>query len=369
MTSAPGAEGSLAERLRMLRQSGLSRALTQKEMAAALGGLSLALISWENGKALPTPDRLKDYAAVFGAGGGRGDALPMPDARAPHQLEQELLGLRDRAEAASGNGPLGQAQRPSGGIWHFPDGREICVIASRLPERVISQIDYANFRHPNYIGLLHYADADALIEVFGHLRAVNPGSKVTFKTWDDMVDDDWSKHVVVLGGDWNEAAQWYIRRVDLPVVSLDEGDDESEVDGFFRVTVLDPPRDFRPEFTPSPPETRQLEYDVGLFARSPNPANPDTTLTLCQGIFSRGTFGLVRMFSDVLHRDANEAALAELDSDFGTDRLEWLLVRIPVALGNTVTPNLTRPYLRLAFGTRFDATLLDGAREGARPEV
>jgi hypothetical protein len=40
-----------------------------------------------------------------------------------------------------------------------------------------------------------------------------------------------------------------------------------------------------------------------------------------------------------------------------------------VALGNTVTPNLTRPYLRLAFGTRFDATLLDGAREGARPEV
>src|SRR5690349_11164415 len=123
MTSAPGAEGSLAERLRTLRQSGLSRALTQKEMAAALGGLSLALISsWENGKALPTPERLKDYAAVFGAGGGRGDALPTLEAPTPHHLEQELLALRDRAEAAAGHGPLGTPTKPDGGIWHFPDG-------------------------------------------------------------------------------------------------------------------------------------------------------------------------------------------------------------------------------------------------------
>jgi hypothetical protein len=49
--------------------------------------------------------------------------------------------------------------------------------------------------------------------------------------------------------------------------------------------------------------------------------------------------------------------------------LQWLLIRVPVALGNTVTPNLTRPYLRLATGTRNDAELLEGAREGLRPEI
>ena len=106
-----------------------------------------------------------------------------------------------------------------------------------------------------------------------------------------------------------------------------------EFDGYFRVTNLEPSREFRPTFTPSPADPPQLEYDIGLFARSPNPANPETTLTLCQGIFSRGTFGLVRMFSDVLHRDANEAALAELDSDFGTDRLTAMLDERATFLG------------------------------------
>ena len=64
MTSGHGPEVSLAERLKALRHSGLSRALTQREVAAALGGdkpLSLALISsWETGKALPTEERLRE---------------------------------------------------------------------------------------------------------------------------------------------------------------------------------------------------------------------------------------------------------------------------------------------------------------------
>jgi hypothetical protein len=92
-------------------------------------------------------------------------------------------------------------------------------------------------------------------------------------------------------------------------------------------------------------------------------------MTLCQGLYSRGTFGLVRMFTDVQHREANEATLEQLDPDFGAGKLEWLLVRVPVALGNTVTPNLSRPFLRLAIGTRASATLLDGALETAVPEI
>ena len=383
MTSGPGAD-PLAERLRLLRQSGLSRPLTQREVAAALGRdkpLSLALISsWETGKAVPPDDRLRDLARLYAP--GRDGEVPQPpalldDARlgeAGHQararLERELFALRGHAEPGD-PGPLGRAERgtgPAGGMWHFPDGDEVCIVASRLPERVLASVEYADYRHPNYINMLHFADADALVEVFGHVRAANPRSKVTFKTWEDMVPDDWSKHVVVLGGDWNEAAQWYRRRVDLPVEFVDPST-ESDFDGFFRITVLDPPHDFAPTFTPSPADLPQLEYDVGLFARSPNPANPSTTLTLCQGIFSRGTFGLVRMFTDAAHRDANEAQLEALDPDFGSKRLEWLLVRVPVALGNTVTPNLSRPFLRLAIGDRSGAKLLEGAQEDAVPEI
>jgi transcriptional regulator with XRE-family HTH domain len=367
MVSGPGPETPLAERLRALRQSGLSRALTQREVAAALGGdkpLSLALISsWETGKALPTEERLRDYARVFTPDDGDDGA------QTRRQLEHDLLQLRQRAEAGAADGPVhGLVSSVSGGgMWHFPDGNEVCIIASRLPDHVIGGVGYADFRHPNHIALLRYADADALIEVFGHIRASNPATKVTFRTVEELVDDDWSKHVVVLGGDWNPAAMWYRRRVDLPVEFVDPGD--AEFDGYFRVTNLQPSREFRPTFTPSTVQPPQLEYDIGLFARSPNPANPETTLTLCQGLFSRGTFGLVRMFTDAQHRETNEAALAELDSDFGVDRLKWLLVRIPVALGNTVTPNLTRPYLRLAIGSRFDARLLEGAQEGAEPEI
>jgi transcriptional regulator with XRE-family HTH domain len=382
MNSGVGPD-SLAERLRRLRQSGLSRPLTQREVAAALGRekpLSLALISsWENGKAVPPDDRLRDLARLY-APGADGDAAHLgllDDARlgdggrqARERLERELFLLRQHAEPAD-TGPGGRSERgtgPANGMWHFPDSVEICIVASRLPDRVLANVDYADYRHPNHINLLHYADADALVEVFGHVRAANPRSKVTFKTWQEMVPDDWSKHVVVLGGDWNEATKWYRRRVELPVEFVDPNA-EAEFDGFFRVTVLDPPRDFKPTFTPPPADLPQLEYDVGLFARSPNPANPSTTLTLCQGIFSRGTFGLVRMFTDAAHRDANEAELAELDPDFGAERLEWLLVRVPVALGNTVTPNLNRRFLRLAIGDRFHAKLLEGAQEDALPEI
>jgi transcriptional regulator with XRE-family HTH domain len=382
MASGPGPDQSLAERLRLLRQTGLSRLLTQREVAVALGRdkpLSLALISsWETGKALPPDERLRDLARLYAPGSARDAPALLDDGRlgtagreARERLERELFELRDQAEAAPEHRAGARSQPaagPADGIWHFPDGNEVCIIASQLPDYVLTSVEYADYRHPNHINMLHFADADALVEVFGHLRASNPASKVTFKTWEDMVPDDWSKHVVVLGGDWNMAAQWYRRRVDLPVEFVDPST-ESDFDGFFRITVLDPPRDFAPLFTPSPADLPQLEYDVGLFARSPNPANPDTTLTLCQGLFSRGTFGLVRMFTDAQHREANEAMLEELDPDFGTDRLEWLLVRVPVALGSTVTPNLSRPYLRLAIGSRSEATLLEGALEGAVPEI
>jgi hypothetical protein len=88
----------------------------------------------------------------------------------------------------------------------------------------------------------------------------------------------------------------------------------------------------------------QLEYDVGLLARQPNPMNPQASVTVCTGIFSRGTYGIVRMFTDYNLRAANEAYLYE---HFDPGRF-WALIRVPMFQGidgvDTITPALAREF-------------------------
>ena len=91
----------------------------------------------------------------------------------------------------------------------------------------------------------------------------------------------------------------------------------------------------------------RLEYDVALLWRTVNPLNLGATLTVCTGIFSRGTYGAVRALTDANLRGRNEKYLAEeLNlADF------WLLLHVPVFSGTTgaqtVTPDLSRPFHRL----------------------
>jgi hypothetical protein len=65
------------------------------------------------------------------------------------------------------------------------------------------------------------------------------------------------------------------------------------------------------------------------------------------GIFSRGTYGAVRAFTDATFRARNEQWLArELDpEDF------WILFRVAVVADNTITPDLSRPANRLRMST------------------
>jgi hypothetical protein len=86
---------------------------------------------------------------------------------------------------------------------------------------------------------------------------------------------------------------------------------------------------------PSP----ELEEDVGLLARVPNPFNSSKTLTLCNGIHSRGVLGAVRTLTDARIREANEAYLAE---HFANDEY-GLLVRVPVFHGEALSPDLQDP--------------------------
>ena len=86
-----------------------------------------------------------------------------------------------------------------------------------------------------------------------------------------------------------------------------------------------------------------LEYDVALLARQPNELNLSTTVTICSGLFSRGTYGVVRAFTDPVLSQQNHQRLAAL-VDPGRF---WMLMYVPVFQGaeglQTLTPDLTRP--------------------------
>lgn len=358
-------EISLGRRLKELRDA---QGLTQRAVAEELGGerpLSPALISsWESGKAVPSDRWLARYAQVFGA-----RSAGPNDAGGADELLAALSELR-RVTTPSGTGylPLEAEVGPLGGrFWHFPDRQQVRILGTPMYERVIGDLEYADPRHPNYIESLRNADMDATLELFGHLRAENPSCDVRVLTHDRVSRDSLTGHVVLLGGadmlrtsvTQPSPLYWFIRRLELPIEThLPEGGDE-EYDTEFVVTVDESgapayrgsrQEAFRPTFLREGSARLlvdglpQLEYEVGLFARMPNPMNLSATVTICSGIFSRGTFGVVRALTDVNLRERNEEFL-----DTNVDRTDfWMLLRIPIfqtpVASETITPDLFREF-------------------------
>lgn len=113
-------------------------------------------------------------------------------------------------------------------------------------------------------------------------------------------------------------------------------------DGEGRTTWLDERGEERP-YEGQP----QIEYDVALIVRQPNPLNAEATVTFFSGLFSRGTYGAAMAFADPKLRTRNERWVQDnLDFDHF-----WLLTYVPVFPGSagaqTVTPDLARPFHRL----------------------
>jgi transcriptional regulator with XRE-family HTH domain len=233
-------------------------------------------------------------------------------------------------------------------------------------------VQYSNPWHPNAIHSLWNGDMDAVIELHGHVRAENPGSDVRWLLDSEVQADDLTAgHVIILGGTSSffgtmaGPLEYLRRRVDLPV-RPEFPIDDLEYGGYFEVSLDE-------EGRPDPGGTRRethaprflvedgrrvtehgeplLEYDVGLLLRAPNPLNLAATVTVCTGIFSRGTYGLVRALTDPHLRARNEKYLAEHHDMTNL----WMLVRLPVftaATGaQTITPDLTRPFHRLRTST------------------
>jgi transcriptional regulator with XRE-family HTH domain len=359
----------LADRLRTLRERHLhGRKITQPQLAQALGEnrpLSVPLISsWESAAdpRIPPLHRLEAYAALFAAPRSfdlkpprplRPDEMTEGEERTRAGLRQELIKLRNDALRAKQEGVAPLGNRPdepiSEGPWRFSDGAPITIVCARWPQHMLVQMPYTDIDDPDYIEMLTYSDLDALFELSGHLRAVNSANLVNLRAAGKLVPDDYTSHLVLLGGiDWNTATRTTLYRLQLPVRQVA---DWSVPDGqYFEIeeggkTVRHSPvldrtsaQDQAGQTVSKADSKGILLEDVALFARAASPFNRKRTVTICNGMYGRGTYGAVRALTDARFRSRNSEYLR---SRFSDSESYCILTRVPIVDGATLTPDWT----------------------------
>lgn len=216
--------------------------------------------------------------------------------------------------------------------WHFADSEPVALICAQLPGAITSPL--GNPADPNYAELLSYADLDALVELYGHIRAENPELNVSFKSSSQLgKDDDLSIHVVLIGGiAWNEMTSRITEMSPLPIRQIE--DPSIETGEIFVAPGNGEELRFFPKWSD---DHGELVEDVGLIARVPNPLNSDRSLTICNGVHSRGVLGAVRVLTDVRLRESNERYIRE---NFENPSVFAILMRVPVIAKRARTPDL-----------------------------
>jgi hypothetical protein len=333
----------LARALRELRESTWpDRPLTQAQLAVGLSseakGVAAATVSsWESTTTPKTPsvDRINAYARFF--------CTERSLDGQPHLITETELTPAEKNRFQELKSELLELSRP----WDRAvrrtfqfDAGPVIVICPDAPPEV--QGSLADEEEPNFTRMWKYGDLDALIELYGHLRAENPMLDVFHRLASEVVSDDISRHVVLLGGiGWNEVTRRFqsaisqvpIRQTAVP--DLQGGD-------IFQVETSKGLQSFYPKYDDLG-DGKRLESDVGYIARLRNPFKVSRTLTICNGIYSRGVFGAVRCLTDASVRVENEAYLADRfpDGEFA------ILLQVPVVGNQTLSPDLQDPKARL----------------------
>ena len=357
----------LANRLRELREQWLpARRITQLQVAEVLGQVSVPLISSYESRTnprLPTPARVEEYAILFGAPRcfeqrpprllGL-DEMTEEERRSVAGLARELTQLRKDALGATTlpttvTNPTVEASLESSPL-RFRDGNTITIVCGQWPAQMLAQVPYTDIDDPDYIEMLQYSDLDALFELHGHLRAANPTNQVNLRVAGKLSPDDYHSHLVLLGGvDWNTATTNVLARLQLPVHQVANWDTP---DGqYFEVVEADGQKvrhTARLERRSGKDQSSQtgcgtddkgiLLEDVAFFARAVNPVNRKRTVTICLGMYGRGTYGAVRAVTDALFRDRNAEHVRD---KFGDSDTYCILMRVPVFDGATLTPDWT----------------------------
>jgi hypothetical protein len=299
----------LARALRDLRESMWPDVeLTQAQLAKAFCSehrvAAATLSSWESATNPKTPPaaRISAYARFFCT---ERSLKGEPHLLAEDELTPEELKRSREIEAQLLDLSPGQ-DRETRGIFQFDEG-PIVVICPDAPDEVRGSL--ANEDDPNFTKLQQYGDMDALLMLYGHLRAETPSLDVLHRLAGEVVPDDYSTHVILLGGvgwnEWTRRMQRALRQVpvkQIAVKDLKAGD-------VFRIESDDGRRFFYPEYEELG-EDRELGVDVACIARLTNPFKANRTVTICNGIHSRGVLGAVRCLTDPMVRRVNEKYLS-----------------------------------------------------------
>lgn len=335
----------LARRLRQLRlEEWPESSLTQGALAKAIGGgdsLSPATVaSWENRSApkLPPRDRVLAYAQFFATRRSlepephlvRVDGFTDEETATYEDLREELLTLH----AAVRGTP--EAQPVARRSWLFTDAGPLTLICAQLPEAQAGQL--ANPNDLNYTELLSFADITSMVELHGHIRAENPEMDVFFKSSPEVKADDLSGHVVIMGGiGWNEVTRRILELTRLPV--MQEEDPAIPSGEVFVANIGGKVHKYLPRLSgESKDGPAKLLEDVGLLVRMPNPLNSNRTLTMCNGIHSRGVYGAVRSLTDARLRESNERYISQ---HFPDNQEFGILMRVQVIEGRAMTPDFS----------------------------
>jgi len=349
MTSIVGGVG-LAGRLRELR---VDRSLTQPVVAKALG-VSVPLVSaWEHGKYLPSAEHVEAYARLFAAeppAAARRLSVPDfeqlsgPDRGRYDELLTELVTLRGGSESTSR-----ALSPPAWSPLQFPAGQAITIVSSERSAEFRDRLPYSDPSDPNYVKSYQYGDLDALLELYGYVRALNPDSRVEIGVPSRLTIDDRTAHLIVLGGiDFNAVTVAVLDDLTthekVPVVQSERATDDDE--GAFTVrTSAGEKQTFRPKLVQHGNRTLLAE-DVALFVRSKNPYNRDRSVTLCNGMYGRGTYAIVRALTDSKIKDRNAAYLYDRFEGKKTKTYS-ILCRVKVVANEIVVPDWTLDEFRL----------------------
>jgi hypothetical protein len=332
----------LARRLRQLRESNWpDQDLTQAQLAKAFSAegrvAAATLSSWESLTNPKTPSavRISAYARFF--------CTERSLENQPHLIpEDQLMPVElDRFRALESEllDLFHPEDRTVRRTFQFEAG-PVVVICPTAPAEL--QGPLADVQDPNFTRMRQYGDLDALIELFGHLRAENPTIDVFHRLTSDVVADDFSSHVILLGGiGWNKVTRRFQSAISQVPITQTAVDDLKGGD-IFRVETGAKPQLFYPEYEDLG-EGKELIADVAYVARLRNPFKIDRTLTICNGIFSRGVFGAVRCLTDASVRHENEKYLAERfpDGEFA------MLLKVPLVTNETLSPDLQNADARL----------------------
>jgi transcriptional regulator with XRE-family HTH domain len=348
-----GSPERLARRLRDLREREWPTAgLTQAQLAEALSAerrvASATLSSWENVKnpKTPTTARLTAYARFFSTrrslDGGVPHLVPVDDLDDEERerfdkLEEELFELR----AAAPDEPRPEVLLRQ--LLSFDDTGPLVILCPEVSAG--SRGTLADEKDINHTRLHRFADADALLHVFGYIRELNPGRAVLHRLPSDVRQSDLQNHLVIIGGiGWNPTLKRIQTQLNkrLPVEQVeDERLSSGEV---FRIRdeVTGEERTYFPTMEEID-GSDQLTEDIGLIARLANPFNIGRTLTIFNGVHSKGVLGAVLTLTDQTVRPANEKYLADR---FPAGEFA-MLIRVLVVDGTVLAPDLANPERRV----------------------